>query len=221
MFDYKEYRNTLNSYDLKHAPAELFLEGDALLLTEGRRVCVVGSRNASPEGIKRAETISKWLCESNIIVVSGLAKGIDTAAHKTALVHGRTIAVLGTPLDVPYPKENSDLLEDIKRDHLAISQFNMGYPTRKENFPIRNKTMALISDATIIVEAQETSGTQHQGWEALRIGRKLYIMENVMGVSWAKKMIDYGAVVLTRSNFGELIEDIPFRSFSNLLEWAF
>lgn len=221
MFNYEDYKAAFNSFELKHAPEKLFIEGDSSLLTEGRRVCVVGSRNASPEGLGRARSISKELCRRGIIVVSGLAQGIDTAAHKTALEFGRTITVLGTPLNICYPKENAELLEEIKNNHLAVSQFDKGYPTKRENFPIRNKTMALISDATIIVEANETSGTQHQGWEALRIGRKLYIMENVLGVSWAQKMISYGAEVLTRDNLNELLEEIPVRSFSdNLLEWV-
>ena len=221
MFNYEDYKSYLNRFELKHAPENLFIEGDATLLTTGRRVCVVGSRKATSDGIKRAKDVSEYLCRNDITVVSGLALGIDTAAHQTALEYGRTVTVLGTPLNVCYPKENAWLLDEIKTRHLAISQFEQGYPTLKKNFPVRNKTMALISDATIIVEANETSGTQHQGWEALRIGRRLYIMENVMGVSWAKEMVNYGAIILTRKNLKELIENIPIRDFSeNLLEWV-
>ncbi|WP_037299775.1 DNA-processing protein DprA [Runella limosa] len=217
MFSYEDYKDLLNRFELKYAPENLFLEGDISLLTNERRVCVVGSRNASQNGLNRAKSISKYLCEQGITVVSGLAQGIDTIAHETAIIYGRTVAVLGTPLNISYPKENSSLLDKIKANHLAISQFPTGYPTNPKNFPIRNRTMALISDATIIVEASESSGTKHQGWEALRIGRKLYIMENVMNISWAKEMINYGAIVLTRDNYQELIEEIPLRCFSNEL----
>jgi len=221
MFSYEAYKSSLNRFELKHAPAMLFLEGDSTLLTEGKRICVVGSRNATREGIRRASSISSYLCNQGIIVVSGLASGIDTVAHTVAIEKGRTIAVLGTSLNNCYPKENLELLNIIKTNHLAISQFSENYPTNRQNFPIRNRTMALISDATIIVEASEKSGTQHQGWEALRIGRKLLIMENVMNVSWAKEMINYGAQILTRENYHILISEIPVRNFSdNLLAWV-
>lgn len=184
------------------------------MLYEKRRVSVVGSRSASREGLQRAKIISRTLVEHDIIVVSGLAKGIDTIAHQTAIDSGgQTIAVLGTPLNVPYPKENTSLLDTIKKEHLAISQFPEGFPTQPKNFPIRNRTMALISDATIIIEASEKSGTRHQGWEALRLGREVYILENVVedsNVSWATQMLDFGAQILTRENVDDIFSHIPY-----------
>jgi DNA processing protein len=81
-----------------------------------------------------------------------------------------------------------------------------------KNFPIRNRTMALLTDATVIVEAGEKSGTLHQGWEALRLGRLLFLMENVVNdpaLSWPKEMIHYGAQVISRSNLEEVLSDIP------------
>ena len=152
------YFQLLTDAEKKHFPEKLFFGGDEDLLYEKRRVSVVGSRAASKEGLQRAKIISKTLVEHDIIVVSGLAKGIDTMAHQTAIGSGgRTIAVLGTPLNVPYPKENAALLDKIKKEHLAISQFPEGFPTQPKNFPIRNRTMALISDATIIIEATDKS----------------------------------------------------------------
>jgi len=221
-FDYRTYRSFFNKFELKYAPANLYVEGDTSLLTEGRRICVVGSRKVSPIGVKRAELISNYLISQGITVVSGLAEGVDTVAHKTAIDGGgRTLAVLGTPLDKCYPKDNKGLLDEIKKKHLAISQFEVGAKVFNSNFPTRNRTMALISDATIIIEASESSGTQHQGWEALRIGRRLFIMENVLEVSWAKEMLKYGAEVLTNKNYQELISDISVRDFSGeLLEWV-
>ena len=82
-----------------------------------------------------------------------------------------TIAVLGTDLDDCYPPENRPLQERLMREHLVISQFPSGTPSRRTNFPRRNRTMALLTDATVIIEAGESSGTLDQGWEALRLGR--------------------------------------------------
>lgn len=215
---YKEYISRLTDIEHKHAPAQLYYEGDWSLITSRTKVSVVGSRDASPEGLRRSSIISKALVDHNIIVVSGLAKGIDTVAHRTAIDHGgKTIAVLGMPLDVVFPPENEQLLNEIKSNHLAISQFPSGHQYHKSDFPARNRTMALISDATIIVEAKENSGTRHQGWEALRLGRSVFIMENVMNdasLTWPKQMLDYGAQVLTKDlvfpkDGFSILEEIP------------
>ncbi|EKF54561.1 short-chain dehydrogenase/reductase SDR [Galbibacter marinus] len=139
------------------------------------------------------------------------AEGVDTIAHHTAIINGRTIAVLGTSLDVVYPKSNKDLFKIIKANHLAISQFETNHPILKSNFPQRNRTMALISEATFIIEATEISGTRYQGWEALRLGRALYILENVVrNTKWAREKIQYGAVVLTNKMLERAIEDMPY-----------
>jgi len=208
------YFQRLSEVEKKHFPQRLFFGGNENLLYEKRRVSVVGSRAASQEGLQRAKIISRTLVKHDIIVVSGLAKGIDTIAHRTAIDSGgQTIAVLGTPLNVPYPKENSSLLDTIKKEHLAISQFPEGFPTQPKNFPIRNRTMALISDATIIIEATEKSGTRHQGWEALRLGREVFILENVVqdsNVSWATQMLDFGAQILSRENVDDIFSHIPY-----------
>lgn len=203
----------LNDFERKHAPQELYIEGDKRLLTTGVRVSVVGSRKVSPQGVKRAQSFSEALVRHGITVVSGLAEGVDTVAHESALAAGgRTIAVLGTPLSQAFPAKNKELLETIKREHLAVSQFPEGYGYKKENFPRRNRTMALISDATVIVEASEKSGTRHQGWEALRLGRLVFIMENVAEnaeLTWPREMISYGAQVLRRDDLPEILFDIP------------
>jgi DNA processing protein len=205
----------LDEVERKNAPPSLFLEGDASLLEGGRRVSVVGTRKPSPEGAIRAQALVKALVEHGIMVVSGLAAGVDTVAHRTTIdLGGRTIAVLGTGLDECFPAENRSLLDLIVRDHLAVSQFPPGTPARRTNFPQRNRTMALLSDATVIVEAGETSGTLHQGWEALRLGRPLFLMESLARapkLSWPAEMIRYGAQVLSRSNLEVVLEAIPER----------
>jgi DNA processing protein len=203
----------LNEVEKKHAPDDLWLAGDLELLDRGPRVSVVGSRKATLEGIRRARALTQALVAHQITVVSGLAEGIDTAAHIAAIeAGGHTIAVLGTPLDQFYPKENRDLQERLMREQLVVSQFPSGYTVTPKNFPIRNRTMALLTDATVIVEANEKSGTLHQGWEALRLGRLLFLMENVVNdpaLSWPKEMMYYGAQVLSRNNLEVALSDIP------------
>lgn len=209
---YTEYIANLNAIERKYSPEAIYFNGDFGLLEEGRRVSVVGSRKVSGLGIRRTQLIVKKLIKNDIIVVSGLADGVDTVAHTTAIKHsGKTIAVIGTPLNDYYPKTNKVLQDFIGKEHLLITQFPIGYPTTPKNFPIRNRTMALISDATIIIEASEKSGTKHQGWEALRLGRSLYILESVANsVSWAKEMLEYGAEIMTNENADFLIERIPY-----------
>jgi len=209
----KEFAGILTPQEVRHAPDLLYMEGDISLLTEGSRVSVVGSRKASENGRKRAYHFSKYLVEAGITVVSGLAEGIDTVAHTAAIeLGGKTIAVLGTPLDKVYPKSNADLITEIKTNHLAVSQFVRGHPSRAENFPRRNRTMALISDATVIIEASEKSGTRHQGWEALRIGRTLFILDSVASdksLTWPSEMIKYGAIVIDNDNIVDALAELP------------
>ncbi len=171
---------TLNDVEAKNAPSNLYLRGDLTLLNRGPRISIVGSRKASPDGLKRATILARLLAQKDMIVVSGLAAGIDTAAHRAAIdSHGRTIAVIGTSLEEAFPPENAALQTEIADRHLLVSQFAPGTQIKLQNFPIRNRTMALLTDATVIVEAGEKSGTLHQGWEALRLGRLLFLMENV------------------------------------------
>lgn len=191
----------LNEVETKNAPEHLYVAGDKSLLARGARVSIVGGRKASPEGLRRARKLAIELARGGVTVVSGLAEGIDTAAHTGAIsAGGRTIAVIGTPLNQFYPAKNRELQEQIMREHLVISQFPLGHPILKTNFPRRNRVMALISDATVIVEASDSSGSISQGWEAIRLGRLLLIMKSVVDddrLTWPKKMLEYGAQVLT------------------------
>jgi DNA processing protein len=113
--------------------------------------------------------------------MSGLAKGIDTEALTAAIeAGGRVVAVIGTPVDKAYPAENKRLQERIYHDHLLISQFPSGGRVFQSNFPVRNRLMAALSDATAIVEAGETSGTLHQATACLKYERWLFIARNVV-----------------------------------------
>jgi len=191
----------LNDVERKYAPTTLFSAGPMEIPLPTPRVAIIGSRKASPKGLTVATQISKALSKRGVVIVSGLAEGIDTAAHVASIEQGgRTIAVLGTPLDRFYPQKNSDLQKEIMTNHLAISQFPVGRPIQPKDFVMRNRTMALISNASIIVEAGESSGSLHQGWEALRLGRPLFLWKSILAESslnWPKKMIRFGALGLT------------------------
>jgi len=213
VFTYKKFFESFTDIEKKFAPENLWVEGNSSLLYQGLKIAIVGSRKPTEQGIMEAKCLAMTLVEQGAVVVSGLAEGIDTVAHQTAIDNsGQTIAVLGTPLDVSYPAKNAKLQDTIRHRYLAVSQFPKGYPTKKENFPMRNRTMALLSDATIIVEASENSGTRHQGWEALRLGRIVFIMKHVMenkDITWTKEMVRYGAQELTCELLPDMLFGIP------------
>lgn len=203
--------------DAKH-PVELLYFQGAWELTETRCVAVVGSRKASEEGKQRARKLATALVSEKtktgdlgFTVVSGLAEGIDTAAHGAALAaKGNTVAVIGTPLGSYYPKENVELQDRIARDHLLISQvpvlryaaaqdyrFNRGF------FPERNVTMSALTEATIIVEASDTSGTLTQARAAVHQGRKLMILESCFertDITWPARYEAQGATRVRSMN---------------------
>jgi DNA processing protein len=158
----------------------LYTAGDESLL-QHPCVAVVGTREPSAMGGARARRLARELAQAGIVVISGLARGVDTEALVATLdAGGRVIAVIGTPLDKAYPAENKRLQERIYHDHLLLSQFSLGQRVYQSNFPIRNRLMAALSDATVIVEAGETSGTLHQAAECLRLGRWLFIARNLI-----------------------------------------
>jgi DNA processing protein len=205
----------LNEFERRHAPERLYACGDISLLNAMARVAVVGSRNASLPGRKRVARLVNALIERDVVIVSGLAAGIDTAAHEETLHRGgRTIAVLGTPLDEAHPPSNASLQRRLMEEHLVVSQFAAGHPTLRSNFPRRNRTMALLCHASVIVEAGESSGTLSQGWEALRLNRPLFILKSVFetaGLNWPEEMRTYGAQVLEDPEqiFAELPLGLP------------
>lgn len=200
----------LNAVEQKLAPEVLWIAGDMSLMEHHPRVAVVGTRRPSPDGQRRARRLVHMLVDQGAIVVSGLAEGIDTIAHTRAIARGgRTIAVLGTPLDDVFPRSNAGLQAQIAKDHLLVSEFAPGSPVSRGSFPRRNRTMALISDVSVIVEAGESSGTVSQGWEALRLGRPLFLLKSLVdsGLAWPREMLNYGALVLSRPD--DLLEFLP------------
>jgi DNA processing protein len=209
----EELIGPLNDVEKKYAPKHLYVAGQLPIPLPSPRVAVIGSRKASIKGLTAASNIARVLAEHKVIVVSGLAEGIDSAAHNGAIkANGNTIAVLGTPLDKVYPRQNAQLQDLIMRKHMAVSQFPIGYPVQPKNFVIRNRTMALIADASIIVEAGNSSGSLHQGWEALRLGRPLFIWSPLMhdrSLDWPEKMAMYGAMEFNDPE--EVLDELPAR----------
>jgi DNA processing protein len=173
-------------------------------LVESRCVAVVGTRKPSPEGLSRTRQLVRKLVKDDFTVVSGLATGVDTAVHETAIeCDGRTIAVIGTPLSHAYPRENADLQRRIAREFLLISQVPVrryeaqDYRMNRLFFPERNVTMSALTEATIIVEAGDTSGTLIQARAALQQGRKLFILDSCFrnpSISWPQKFAEKGAI---------------------------
>lgn len=181
------------------AEPEIYLAGDPGLLLRPS-VSVIGARNVSSDGVRRAGRIAREMARAGIVVTSGLAKGVDAAAHHGALdAGGATIAVIGTPLDKSYPIENAELQQEIWQRHLLVSQFKPGQRTFPSDFPKRNRLMAQLTDASIIVEASDTSGTLHQAAECTRLGRWLFIMKSVAEdpkLSWPAKFLGYPKVAI-------------------------
>lgn len=207
----EELIGPLNNVEKKYAPKQLYIVGQLAIPLTSPRVSVIGARKASSKGLNAAGIVASFFAKHKVTVVSGLAEGIDSAAHKGAIeANGHTIAVLGTPLDKFYPSKNRQLQEFIMQKHLAISQFPIGYPIMPKNFVIRNRTMALISDASIIMEAGNGSGSLHQGWEALRLGRPLFIWSPLMqdySLNWTEKLASYGAMKFTDPE--EVLDQLP------------
>lgn len=179
-----------------NAPSDvrLFYAGDLAVLNRPS-VAIVGARAVSDAGMLRARRLARELSEGGLTIVSGLAKGVDTTAHRAAIeTGGRTAAVIGTPLSKSYPAENRELQEEIAEHHLLISQFEEGSRVFPANFPKRNRVMAAVSDGTVIIEASDSSGTLHQAAECQRLGRWLFILKSVFddpSLTWPRSFAGY------------------------------
>ncbi|MEX4008467.1 DNA-processing protein DprA [Neoaquamicrobium sediminum] len=176
------------------ADLDVFYAGDLSLLKR-RCVSVIGARDVSEQGAGRARKIARSLADAGVVVVSGLAKGVDIEAHRATLeVGGDTVAVIGTPLGKCYPIDHASIQEEIWSQHLLISQFKAGTRTFPSDFPKRNRLMAALTDASVIVEASDSSGTLHQAAECVKLGRWLFIMKSVAenpDLEWPAKFLGY------------------------------
>ncbi len=167
-------------------PPFVFVAGQ-LQARDARGVAVVGTRGASDRGLRNARAIAEHLVDADYTVVSGLAAGIDAAAHTAALAHGgRTVAVIGTGLRRAYPAQNADLQRRIAAECAVISQFWPDAPPTRRSFPMRNAVMSGFALATVVVEASHTSGARMQARLALEHGRPVFLLESLLEHEWAR-----------------------------------
>ena len=156
-------------------PVVLYVRGKVELLTKPG-IAVVGTRHPTPYGTGMAERLSSDLAAHGLVIISGMARGVDTAAHRGAIsAKGKTIAVFGTGIDVLYPKENTRLAEQILAlDGALVSEFPVGTFAAPQNFPIRNRIISGMSVGVLVVEAAEYSGTRITSRCALEQNRDVY-----------------------------------------------
>jgi DNA processing protein len=191
------------------APLVLFQRGDVSLL-DRLAVAVVGSRKASPYGVNVAEMLARGLASHGVAVVSGLAWGIDAAAHRAALETGVTIAVLGTGIDVAYPRSNQKLQERIAERGLLLSEFPPGTTPQPHHFPVRNRIIAGLASAVIVVEATARSGSLITARLAAEEGRDVMAVPGSVfgeGSAGAHRLIQDGAKLVTCAE--DVLDELP------------
>ncbi len=181
---------------IPNLPPFLFVRGE-LREEDARSVAVVGTRQATEIGIDRAAKMSRLLAERAVTVISGLARGIDTAAHRAALAaDARTIAVLGTGITRCYPAENRDLAEQITESGALVSQFWPTHPPGRDTFPRRNVVTSGISQGTVVIEASSTSGAKMQARLAIEHGKKVFLVRSlVTSQPWASDYVEHRGAI--------------------------
>lgn len=230
----KKYRNNLNEYinymekekidiitimdkeypqklkQISDFPMYLYTKGNIKLLNK-KSIAMVGSRNCTDYGKNVAKDIGRKLVENNIVVVSGLAKGIDTYSHLGALCASKsTIAVLGNSIDSIYPQENIRLAKEIlNKNGLIISEYVMGSELKKINFPARNRIISGLSDGVLVIEAKEKSGALLTVDFALEQGREVFAIPGNIYSNFSKGtngIIKEGAKLI--SNVNDILQEI-------------
>jgi DNA processing protein len=181
-------------------PPFLFYRGQ-LHEHDAMSVAVVGTRQASTEGVEQAQRLVRQLVDAGVTVMSGLARGIDTAAHESCLAAGgRTVAVVGTGILRTYPPENKGLADRIAGSGAVVSQFWPDTPPTTYSFPRRNITMSGIAQGTVVIEASATSGAKLQARRALEHGRRLFLpAELVRQYEWAQRYVERPGAIEVRS----------------------
>jgi DNA processing protein len=192
-------------------PAVLWIRGDATLLARPG-IAVVGTRQPSPYGAGMAEMLSRDLANRRLTILSGMARGVDTAAHKGALdAGGKTVAVWGTGIDVVYPKENKKLAERIvESGGTIVSEYPLGTFPAPQNFPIRNRILSGMSIGVLVIEAAEYSGTRITARCAMEQNRDVYAVPgNVTNKNaWGPNTLIKQGAKLT-ATWEDVWEDLP------------
>lgn len=203
--DYPEYLKQIHD-----APILLFCKGNVDLLQKGG-ISIVGTRNATHAGKRCAETFAREMAFQSVPVISGMARGIDTAAHEGTLrAGGHTIAVLGCGLDVIYPPENEKLFRSIIETGLALTEFPMHTEPINSNFPKRNRIISGLSDGVVVVEGGLKSGALITALLALEQGKDVFAVPGNIYNSQSKgchHLIKQGAKLVEKSS--EVLEEFP------------
>ena len=200
-------------HDLYDPPDSLYVYGDASLLKKPM-IAIVGSRNASPEGLKNARYLAQGLARAGALIVSGMALGIDSAAHHAVIELGSghfTAAILGTGLDIVYPRQNINLSRAIGQQGLLISELPMGTGPKACHFPRRNRIIAALSHGVVVVEAAKRSGSLITARLAAELGREVFALPghisnpNSIG---CHLLIQQGAKLAFRTS--DILEELDF-----------
>jgi len=193
--------------EVHQAPPFLFAAGS--VVGDDRAIAVVGSRKASRRSLEIASTVATELAREGITVVSGLADGVDTAAHRAALDAGaRTVAVIGTGISRSYPRVNQDLQRRIANDGLVLSQFWPDASPQRHNFIMRNAVMSGYGRATVVVQAGEQSGARAQARLAVQHGRPVILTDQVVsGTEWGARLRDRAGVYVA-SSLGDILRHV-------------
>ncbi len=203
-----EYPHTL--LEIYDPPALLYVRGNAEVLSQVS-IGVVGTRKPTLYGTQMAERLGRELAARGLVVVSGLARGVDAIAHQGAMaVNGRAIGVLGTGVNVCYPKENKKLYQKVLERGAIISEFPLGTHPSPENFPIRNRIVAGMPVGVVVVEGAQYSGSLITARLAMEFGREVFAVPGnvTQPVSFApNQLIRQGAKLVT--NGEDVIEDLP------------
>ena len=176
IISYEDQNYPYNLKQIEDFPPILYAKGNIELLKNDNVLAIVGSRNASLSAMKMAENLASNITDNNITIVSGMARGIDKAAHKGALGHGgNTVAVMGTGIDIVYPQENEDLYKEIiKKDGLILTEYAFHTRPQASNFPRRNRIVSGLSKGVLVIEAGLQSGSLITAHQALEQGRDVY-----------------------------------------------
>ena len=202
--------------EIKSPPLVLFVQGDINLLSQPQ-LAMVGSRNATPIGVETAEQFARYLTQCGLTITSGLALGIDAASHCGAIRSGKTIAVLGTGLDFIYPKRNQQLaIEIVKSGGAVISEFPLGTPPERKNFPRRNRIISGLSLGVLVVEATLYSGSLITARLAGEQGREIFAIPGSIHNPVARgchQLIRCGAKLVETAQ--DIIEELAFKPNMN------
>ena len=199
--------------DLYDPPASLYIYGDIDLL-KIPMIAVVGSRNASPQGLQNACLFAQAFSKKGVMVVSGLARGVDSAAHQATLELGpkhHSAAVLGTGIDVVYPRENTALSQTIGKQGLLISEFPLGVGPKAFHFPRRNRIIAALALGVVVIEAAEKSGSLITARLAADLGREVFALPGPIhkaNSAGCHLLIQQGAKLVFRPD--DVLEELRF-----------